>query len=99
MVDATQAESADLCLSGTVQFCRVDIYMKIWADMVVDLEVQPKGGDCSHKLLHTSGGKTAWVASTAEFYQPLRECRQKISILATEEILKALKHPAVLGVR
>ncbi len=91
VVDAGQADSADLCLSGTIQFCRVDAYMKIWGDLVVDLELQPKGGPCSHKVLHTNGGTTAWVGSTAEFYKPLRECRQKFSWLATREIKVALK--------
>src|SRR5262249_18597031 len=88
--DASQADSADLCLSGTIQFCRVDIYMKIWGDLVVDLELKPKGSDASRKVLHTNGGRVAWVASTAEFFQPLRECRQKFSWLVTREITNVL---------
>lgn len=98
VVEAAQADSADLCLSGTVQFCRVDMYMKIWGDLVVDLELQPKDGDVSHKTLHTSGGQVAWVGSTSEFYQPLRECRQKFSHLASREVIKALKRPGLVTV-
>lgn len=91
VVDGSGADEADLAVCGTIQFCRVDIYMKIWGDLVVDLELQPKGGAVSHKVLHTEGGTTAWVASTAEFYKPIRECRQKFSWLASREIAAALK--------
>ena len=91
VVEASLADSADLCVSGTVQFCRVDIYMKIWGDLVVDLELKPKATDSFHKILHTEGGQVAWVASSGEFYKPLRECRQKFSWLATREITQALK--------
>jgi hypothetical protein len=91
VVDSSEADSADIAVSGLVQFCRVDIYMKIWGDLVVDLELQPKNGTAAHKVLHTDGGTTAWVASTSEFYKPLRECRQKFSWLATREIRTALK--------
>jgi hypothetical protein len=99
VVDASQAESADLCVSGRVEFCRVDAYMKIWGDLVVDLELKPKGLDASHKILHTNGGRVAWVGSTAEFYQPLRECRQKFSWLVTREIANALPRPNVAKVQ
>lgn len=91
VVDASQADAADLTISGTIRFCRVDIYMKIWGDLVVDLELQPKGRSVSHALLHTEGGTVAWVGSTSEFYTPLREARQKFSWLATREINKSLK--------
>lgn len=97
VVDASHGDSADITLSGTVQFCRVDSYMKTWGDLVVDLELQPKGRTASHVLLHTEGGTVAWVGSTSEFYHPLRECRQKVSWLITQEILKALKSPAPLA--
>ena len=94
VVDAAQADSADLCLSGTIQFCRVDIYMKIWGDLVVDLELQPKNRGPSRAALHTEGGTTAWMSASSEFYKPLREARQKLSWLTTREIVKALKQPA-----
>jgi hypothetical protein len=44
-----------------------------------------------HKKLHTNGGQVAWVGSTAEFYHPMRESRQKISWLISREIQNALK--------
>ncbi len=90
VVDSSQADSADLCLSGTVQFCRVDMYMKIWADLVVDLELQPKNAALRHKVIHTSGGLLSWVGSEGEFYNPIRESRQKFSWLASREIAAAM---------
>ncbi len=93
VVDASQSGTADISISGTLQFCRVDIYMKIWGDLVVDLELQPKDRPASHALLHTEGGTVAWVGATSEFYKPLRECRQKFSWLVMREILKALPTP------
>ena len=67
--------------------------MKIWGDLVVDLRLQPKSGACVGKQIHTSGGKLAWVASTGEFYKPVRECRQKFSWLASREIAQCLAKP------
>ncbi|MBI3853674.1 MAG: hypothetical protein HY298_25805 [Verrucomicrobia bacterium] len=90
VVGPSDSDSADLCVSGTIQFCRVDIYMKIWGDLVVDLELQTKNHNPSHFLLHTDGGTVAWVGATSEFYKPLRESRQKFSLLTTREIVKAL---------
>lgn len=83
-------EAADLRVGGTLQFCRVDIAIKIWGDLVVDLELQPKNGAASHHVLHTNGGNVAWIGSTLEFYTPLRESRQKFSWLTINEIRKAL---------
>ncbi len=91
VVDAAQSDSADISISGKIDFCRVDIYMKIWGDLVVDLELQPKNGSPAHAVLHTDGGTVGWVGATSEFYKPLRECRQKLSWLLTQEISKALK--------
>jgi hypothetical protein len=91
VVDASQADTADICVSGTVRFCRVDIYMKIWGDLVVDMEFQPKSRAASRTQLHTEGGTVAVFGATSEFYTPLREGRQKLSWLATRELMKALK--------
>jgi hypothetical protein len=91
VVDALQAESSDVVVSGTVQFCRVDLYMKIWSDLVVDVELQPKNGAVLKRQFHTAGGTTGWVGSTSEFYKPLRECRQKCSWLLSSEIAAGLK--------
>jgi hypothetical protein len=91
VVGAEEAEKADLCVSGTVQFCRLDMYMKIWCDLVVELAVKPKGGDPVKTMVHTGGGTVAWVASEGEFYKAIRECRQKFSWLAMREMEKAIK--------
>ncbi len=90
VVGPSESDSADIGVSGTVQFCRVDIYMKIWGDLAVNLELQPKNHNATNVLLHTSGGTVAWVGATSEFYKPLRESRQKFSWLASREIIKAL---------
>jgi len=97
VVGPSESDSADVCLSGTIQFCRVDIYMKIWGDLVVDLDLKPRNASNSRTRLHTEGGTTAWVGSTAEFYKPLRESRQKFSWLASREIIKALSQPVATG--
>lgn len=91
VVDTSQADSADLSLAGTLRFCRVDMYMKIWGDLILDLELQVKGGTPTRAVLHTAGGTVGWVGATSEFYRPLRECRQKLSYLVTREITKAVK--------
>ncbi|HRI12395.1 MAG TPA: hypothetical protein PLX89_05265 [Verrucomicrobiota bacterium] len=91
VVPPEEAENADVCVSGDIQFCRVDIYMKIWGDLVVELAVTRKGRDTVKTVLHTEGGTVAWVASEGEFYKPIRECRQKFSWLALQEIAKLVQ--------
>lgn len=96
VVGANQEDIADITLSGTLHFCRVDIFVKIWGDLAVDIELQSKGRSASHMFLHTDGGTVGWVGSSPEFYRPLRECRQKISWLVSQEILEALKSPVAV---
>ena len=90
VVGPDESAAADISVWGTIQFCRVDMYMKIWGDLVVQLELQPRDRGISRTLLHTGGGTVAWVGATSEFYKPLRESRQKFSWLAAREIAKAL---------
>lgn len=94
VVDASQSASADVCLSGTILLCRADMYFMINGEIVADLEVQPKQGEVRRKQIHTHGSTMAVLASEGEYFHALRECRQKLSILATHEIVQALKpHP------
>jgi hypothetical protein len=96
VVDPSQTNDADICVSGTVRFCRVDAYMTVWGDLVVELDLKARQGTPSHKVVHTEGGAVEWLASTGEFYRPLRECRQKFSHLTAREISKALQQQAAL---
>lgn len=91
VVDASRASDADVSVSGTIQLCREDMYMTVNASLVVDLEVQPKKGEPRRKQIHTRGATAAMLASEGEYFHALRDARQKFSILATREILRATK--------
>ena len=91
VVDASQAASADVSISGTIQLCRADMYMVINGTLVVDIEVQPKQGEVRHKRIHTHGATAAMMASEGEYFHALRDARQKFSILAIREISQAMK--------
>ncbi len=91
VVDASQAATADVCISGTIQLCRADMYFKIAAELVVDIDVQPRQGALRHKQIHTHGETLAVLASEGEYYHGFRACRQKFSILATREMVQAMK--------
>ncbi len=91
IVDASQAAGADVTLSGIVQLLRVDMYMTINASLVVDLDTQPKAGAARQKQIHTHGATAAMMASEGEYLHALRDARQKFSILATREIIQALR--------
>jgi hypothetical protein len=84
VVDSSQAGSVDVSLSGRIQLCRVDAYMEVGGDLVIDLEVKNRQGAVRHKQIHTHG--FASLASEGEFYHALRECRQKFSAIAGGEI-------------
>ena len=90
VVDTSQAADADAIVGGTLQLCRVDMYMTINASLVVDLDVQPKTGSVRHKKIHTHGATAAVMASEGEYLHALRDARQKFSILATREILQTM---------
>jgi hypothetical protein len=97
VVEASQSDSADICVAGTIQFCRVDMYMKIWCDLVVDVEFRPQGRPAARRILHTAGGSSSVLStSDTQFYKALRECRQKFAHLAILEIVQALQ-PAATG--
>lgn len=91
VVDASQADSADASLSGTIQLCRTDMYMTVNGSLVVDLEVQPKGGVARRKQVHTHGATAAMLASEGEYFHALRDARQKFAIIAIRELSEALK--------
>lgn len=91
VVDASQAAGADVIVGGTIQLCRVDMYMTINASLVVDLDVQPKAATARQKQIHTHGATVAMMASEGEYLHGLRDARQKFSILVAQEIAQALK--------
>lgn len=91
VVEASQAATADVTVSGTIQLCRADMYMTIDASILVDLDVQPKQGEARHRQVHTHGATAAMMASEGEYFHALRDARQKFSIIATREIIQAVK--------
>jgi hypothetical protein len=91
VVDNSQAASADVSVSGTIQLCRTDMYFTVNGTLVVDLDVQPKTGEVRHRQIHTHGATAAALASEGEQFHALRDARQKFSILVTREIAQALK--------
>lgn len=82
----TDSGDADVEVRGTIRFFKVDIYMKYWADLIVDVEIQPKGKPPVTRRIHTSGGQAAWSSSSWEYYQPIRQCQQKLTQTLIAEI-------------
>jgi hypothetical protein len=91
VVDISQSDTADVCLSGLVQSCWLDKYMAIGSHLVVDLELQSKNHGTTRVLLHAAGGTGTAISSTSDFYKVLRESRQKLSWLVTREIQKTIE--------
>jgi len=91
VVDASQADSADVSVSAAIQRCSLDMYMTVDGQFVVDVDVQPKQGDARHRQIHTHGATAAVLASEGEYFHALRDCREKFSILTIQEISQALK--------
>ena len=91
VVDASEAASADVSISGMLQLCRADMYVVIDTTLVVDLEVQPKRGEVRRRQVHTHGATAAMMASEGEYFHAFRDARQKFSILTIREIAQALK--------
>jgi hypothetical protein len=91
VVSPAEASAADVRLSGTLQLCRVDMYMTESADMLVDVNVIPKQGDPIHRQIHTHGATGAMLASEGEYFHALRDAREKFSIFVSREIAHAVK--------
>lgn len=91
VVEATQADTADVVVGGKLQLFRVDMYMTVNSSILVDLTVQPKNGAPRQRQIHTHGATAAMLASEGEYFHALRDARQKFSILTTQEISQALK--------
>ncbi|GDX83183.1 hypothetical protein LBMAG42_49940 [Deltaproteobacteria bacterium] len=83
---AASAEEADIVVKGDLRYLKVDIFMKYWADIVVDWEYTPKGGQATKASRHTYGENAAWTSSAWEFYQPLRQCEQEMMWLVLEDL-------------
>jgi hypothetical protein len=90
VVDASQADTADVTVSGMIQRCSLDMYMTIDGKFVVDLDVQPKQGEARHRQIYTHGATAAILASEGEYFHALRDCREKFSIFTIQEISLAL---------
>jgi hypothetical protein len=90
VVDASQAADADAVVSGKLLMCRVDMYMTVDANIVVDVTVQPKTGSPHHREINTHGATAAVLASEGEYFHALRDARQKFSILVAREIADAV---------
>jgi len=91
VVDASQAASADVSVSATIQLCCADMYMTENSQLVIDLDVQPKQGEAGHRQIHTHGATAAFLASEGEYFHAYRDAREKFSIFTAYEIAKSLK--------
>lgn len=91
VVDASEADGADVVISATLQRLSTDMYMTVDGQMVVDLEVQPKSGDARNRQIYTHGATAAVLASEGEYFHAMRDCREKFSIFTIQEISEALK--------
>lgn len=91
VVDASQAATADVVVSGKVELLRVDMYMTVNSAMLVQLTVQPKAGEPRQRPIYTHGATAAMLASEGEYFHALRDARQKFSILTAKEIADAMK--------
>jgi len=83
-------KSADVSVSGTITWLAIDMYMKYWSDLIVNVKVTANG-KTTEETLHTYGQKTAWSASSFEFYDPIRQCLQQQLHLILQNIEKTSK--------
>ena len=90
VVDGSQADSADLIVSGIIQLCRLDMYITVDCHLAVDFEVQPKSGMARRRQIHTHGMTVAVLASEGEYFHAMRDAREKFSFFAIREISQAL---------
>jgi hypothetical protein len=91
VVDSSQEADADISVCGTIKYFKVDIYMSMWSDLVVDVELKPKAKTARTRPFHTRAAQVAWIGSSFEFYQSLRECQQKFSRLVIADMELLLK--------
>jgi hypothetical protein len=91
LVDTSQEDAADITVSGTIKYFKIDIYMAYWADLVVDVQMKPKVKPATSRSLHTKAGQAAWSSSSFEYYQSLRQCQQKFARLVITDLEQLLK--------
>jgi hypothetical protein len=85
------ADEADLVVGGKVRYLKVDGWgARYWADLLLDVEVRPKGGRTSRKTLHFYGAQGMWSTSGFEFTQPMRLCLQKLLLVLLPAMEKAV---------
>ena len=87
---APDPKSADVAVSGDITWLAIDMYMKYWADLIVNVKVAAKG-KTAENTFHTYGQQTAWSSSSFEFYGPIRQCLQQQMYLIMQSIENAAK--------
>ena len=92
IVEGPEASNATVSIEGSIRYFKVDIYMKYWADLIVDVRLKVKDKPTIERTIHTTGGQAAWSSSSFEYYQPIRQCQQKLSRALIDEIEKSLKN-------
>ncbi len=90
VVYGPEGENADVAISGVIQLCRADMYFVINGTLVVDLVVQPRGGEAQKRRIHNHGATGAMLASEGEYFHSLRDARQKFFILTMDQISQVL---------
>lgn len=84
-------EGSDLQVSAAIVWLDVDAYMKAWADLVVDVNINGNGIPPRQKTLHAGGASMSWSSSSFEFYNVVRESEQKIMQLIIEDLSSVIK--------
>lgn len=92
VVEGADSAKATVRLKGSIRYFKIDIYMKYWADLVVDVQIQARDKPPVERTLHTSAGQTAWSGSSFEYFQTIRECQQKLSLALLNELENVLKN-------
>jgi len=91
VVDESQEADADVTVGGTITYLKIDIYMKYWVDLVVDAQMKTPGKAVTTQAVHTHVDQVAWVGTSFEFYQALRECEQKFSRVMISDLEQKIK--------
>ena len=91
VVEPSKEADADVTVSGTIKYFKVDIYMSMWSDLIVDVQMKTKAKAATTMPFHTRAAQAAWSGSSFEYYQSVRQCQQKFSRLAIAEMEKQLK--------
>jgi hypothetical protein len=92
IVERPEAGDATVSIEGSIRYFKIDIYMKYWADLIVEVRLKVKDKPLVERTIHTTAGQAAWSSSSFEYYQSIRQCQQKLSRALIDEIEKTLKN-------